>query len=75
MRSRDEIARITADIEELGKYRDGCTDSGIRKLVEARIAQQKTKLGIFPPRWLENTGPARKEQHTKFRSSTPPRRT
>jgi hypothetical protein len=41
MLSREERARIKADIEQLEKFRDSCTDSGIRQLVEARIEAAK----------------------------------
>jgi hypothetical protein len=44
MLSRGEIAKIRADIESLEKARDQCADTGIRKLIEARIEEQKQKL-------------------------------
>jgi hypothetical protein len=40
----EEIARIKADIKSLEKARDECADSGIRKQIEAWIAEQKRKL-------------------------------
>jgi hypothetical protein len=44
MLSRAEIAKIRAAIEELEKARDNCNDSGIRKLIEAWIEEQKKRL-------------------------------
>jgi hypothetical protein len=44
MLSPAEIARIKADIAALEKSRDSCADSGIRKVIEGRIEQQKKKL-------------------------------
>ena len=44
MFSRAEIAKIKAVIEELEKARDNCNDSGIRKLIEAWIEEQKKRL-------------------------------
>ena len=48
MLSGDKIAKLRADIQQLEKFRDGCTDSGIRQLVESRIEQQKKKLVETP---------------------------
>jgi hypothetical protein len=44
MLSPEEIARIKADIKRLDKAREECADSGIRKLIEAWIGDQKKKL-------------------------------
>jgi len=44
MLSPAETAKIKADIERLEKARDQCTDTGIRKLIEAWIEEQKQKL-------------------------------
>jgi hypothetical protein len=44
MLPRAEIAKIRAEIETLEKARENCTDSGIRKLIEACIVEQKKKL-------------------------------
>jgi hypothetical protein len=44
MLSRAEIAKIKAEIEALEKARENCTDSGIRKLIDAWIEEQKKKL-------------------------------
>jgi hypothetical protein len=41
MLSPGDIAKIKADIERLEKVRDECADSGIRKLIEAWIEEQK----------------------------------
>jgi hypothetical protein len=40
----EEIAKIRANIERLEKAREACTDSGIRKLIEEWIEEQKHKL-------------------------------
>jgi hypothetical protein len=40
----EEIARITAEIERLEKLRAECTDSGIRKRIEAWIEEEKKRL-------------------------------
>ena len=44
MLSAKEIARIRADIQRLEKARDECTDSGIRKRIEAWIEHEKRTL-------------------------------
>ncbi len=44
MLSRAEMAKIRAEIEALEKARENCTDSGIRKLIEGWIEEQKKKL-------------------------------
>jgi hypothetical protein len=44
MLSPGEIAKIKADIARLEKARDACADTGIRKLIEAWIEEQKQKL-------------------------------
>jgi hypothetical protein len=44
MLSRADTAKIRAELVELQKARDDCTDSGIRKLIEAWIHAQKKKL-------------------------------
>ncbi len=44
MLSPAEMAKIKADIERLEKARDECIDTGIRKLIEAWIEEQKQKV-------------------------------
>jgi hypothetical protein len=44
MLSREEIATIRDEIERLEKARKDCTDSGLRKWIEAAIENQKGKL-------------------------------
>ena len=44
MLSPEEIAKIKATIEKLEKFRDNCADTGIRKLIEEWIEDQKKKL-------------------------------
>ena len=46
MLSPGEIAKIKirTDIERLERARDQCADTGIRKLIEAWIEEQKQKL-------------------------------
>ena len=39
-----EIAMIRAEIERLEKARKDCTDSGVRKWIEAVIEKQKQQL-------------------------------
>lgn len=40
----EEIARIKTEIERLEKLHNECTDSGIRKRIEAWIEEEKKKL-------------------------------
>jgi hypothetical protein len=44
MLSPGEIATVQAEIERLEKARKDCTDSGIRKWIEAVIEEQKQRL-------------------------------
>jgi hypothetical protein len=44
MLSPHEIARIEAEIETLEKAREHCADSGLQKLIDAWINEQKKKL-------------------------------
>jgi hypothetical protein len=44
MLSREELAKIRADIAKLEKARDNCADTGIRSLIEAWIEAEKKKL-------------------------------
>jgi hypothetical protein len=44
MLSPGEIAQTKAEIERLEKLREACTDSGIRKRIEAWIEAEKKKL-------------------------------
>ena len=44
MLSPAEIATVQAEIERLEKARKDCTDSGIRKWIEAVIDKQREKL-------------------------------
>jgi hypothetical protein len=44
MLSSAEIARIRADIAMLEKAYESCTDTGIRKIIESSIKEQKDKL-------------------------------
>jgi hypothetical protein len=44
MLSPAEIAMIRAEIGRLEKARKDCTDSGLRKWIEAAIEKQKEKL-------------------------------
>jgi hypothetical protein len=44
MLSPEEIAKIRADIVRLEKAREACAHSGIRKLIEDWIEEQKQKL-------------------------------
>jgi hypothetical protein len=44
MLSPAEIARIKADIAALEKSRASCADSGIRKVIETCLEQEKKKL-------------------------------
>jgi hypothetical protein len=44
MLSPGEIAQIRAEIERLDQLRKECTDSGIRRLIEAWIEAEKRKL-------------------------------
>jgi hypothetical protein len=44
MLSPTEIATIRAELERLEKARKDCTDSGLRRWIEAEIEKQKKKL-------------------------------
>jgi hypothetical protein len=44
MLSPGEIIKVRADIERPEKACDQCADTGIRKLIEAWIQEQKQKL-------------------------------
>jgi hypothetical protein len=44
MLSREEIARIKAEIERFEKLREECTDNGIRERIVAWIKAEKKKL-------------------------------
>ena len=44
MLSREEVAKIRAELERLEKARAECTDGGIQKLIDAWIEEQKRKL-------------------------------
>ena len=44
MLSPAEIATVRAEIERLEEARKDCTDSGLRKWIEAAIEKQKEKL-------------------------------
>jgi len=44
MLSSAEIARIKADIAMLEKAHESCTDTGIRKIIESWVREQKDKL-------------------------------
>jgi len=44
MLSPAEITMVRAEIERLEKARKDCTDSGLRKWIEAAIEKQKEKL-------------------------------
>jgi len=44
MFSPSEIAQIKTEIERLERLREECTDSGIRKRIEAWIEAEKEKL-------------------------------
>jgi len=44
MLSPTEIATIRAELERLEKARKDCTDSGLRKWIEAVIEKQKQQL-------------------------------
>jgi hypothetical protein len=44
MLSPKEIAKIKSEIELLEKGREQCTDGGLKKLIEARIAELRQKL-------------------------------
>jgi hypothetical protein len=44
MLSSTEIARIRADIAMLERAYENCTDTGIRRIIEGWIKQQKDKL-------------------------------
>jgi hypothetical protein len=44
MLSPGEMAQIKAEIERLEKLRGECTDSGIRKQIEAWIEAERKKL-------------------------------
>jgi hypothetical protein len=44
MLSPAEIATVQAEIERLEKARKDCTDSGLRKWIEAEIEKQKQKF-------------------------------
>ncbi len=44
MLSPTEIATIRAEIDRLEKARKDCTDSGLRKWIEAVIEKQKQQL-------------------------------
>ena len=48
MPSPDEIAQIKAEVERLEKHREQCSDSGIRKRIEAWIEAEKKKLAKTP---------------------------
>jgi len=49
MLSPGEITQIKAEIERLEKLRGECSDSGIRKRIEAWIEAEKKKLKSEPP--------------------------
>jgi hypothetical protein len=51
MPSAREIAQIKAEIERLEKLREECADSGIRKLIDGWVEEQKRRLvsGKKPP--------------------------
>jgi hypothetical protein len=51
MLSPAEIATIRAEIERLEKARKDCTDSGLRKWIEAVIEKQKKKLTSSALAW------------------------
>jgi hypothetical protein len=44
MLSPGEISTVQAEIEKLEKARQDCTDSGLRKWIDAVIEEQKKKL-------------------------------
>jgi hypothetical protein len=44
MLSPAEITMVRAELERLEKARNDCTDSGLRKWIEAAIEKQKEKL-------------------------------
>ena len=44
MLSREEVAKIRAEIERLEKAREDCNDGGIRKSIDSWIEEQKEKL-------------------------------
>lgn len=48
MLSPAQIAKIKAEIRKLETDRDNCADSGIRKLIEAWIEEQKRELADKP---------------------------
>jgi len=48
MLSREDVAIIRAEIERLEKAREACTDSGLRKRIDAWIEEQKKKLVSAP---------------------------
>jgi hypothetical protein len=44
MLSSQDVTRIKKDIATLEKGRDGCTDYGLQKLIDAWIQKAKEKL-------------------------------
>jgi hypothetical protein len=44
MPTPEEVAQIEAEIKRLERLREECTDGGIRKQIEAWIAEQKKRL-------------------------------
>jgi hypothetical protein len=54
MFSPEEVAAISAEIENLKQARLDCCDSGLLKIINACIEQQKRKLEVAPQ---NNTAP------------------
>jgi|HubBroStandDraft_1064217.scaffolds.fasta_scaffold221196_2 hypothetical protein len=68
--SPEQIATIKAEIKRLEEDHNVCTDQGLQKVIDARIAEYKKKLAIpadgkTKKRWLELCEQASTEQDPK----------